>query len=88
MTFREAFRHYRLAAKYTQRKVSTELDVSVTAVSMWETGNSISTIKHLVQLETMFGCQLGDLIIPAAYRNTQPTLAPMDKTPDFKEVSA
>lgn len=50
--------------KLSQEYVADQLGVSRQAVSKWETGQSEPTAKNLVELSTLFGISLSELVEP------------------------
>jgi transcriptional regulator with XRE-family HTH domain len=65
--FPTVFKNNRTAAKLTQRFIAEQLQVSQTAVYLWESGRALPSLANLVSLERLFGVQQGELLIAAAY---------------------
>jgi transcriptional regulator with XRE-family HTH domain len=66
-TFNKLFRANRTRMGLTQRQVANALNVSQTAVYLWESGRATPTMTNLVALEQLFGVDRGTLLIPCAY---------------------
>ena len=62
--FQVQLRKARNAAKLTQENIATELGVSKSQVSAWETGKESPSIKHLPKLRKVLGVSLDSLFIP------------------------
>lgn len=71
MTFTDSFKTYRKAANLTQRGVAQQLGVTETCVYYWETGQRRPDMKHIAQLERLFGTAPGALLVPLAYQGEQ-----------------
>lgn len=54
-TFMTQLRRYRLAAGLDQKDVATRLDVSVSAVSRWESGQDVPRGRRFKQLAKVLG---------------------------------
>lgn len=65
--FSRTFKTHRKASGFTQRAVAESLQVSQTAVYLWEAGRAKPSPANLVKLERLFGCQQGELLVAAAY---------------------
>lgn len=48
----------------TQSEIAARLGVNRTAVSMWETGDSMPRAELLPQLAKLLGCTIDDLFAP------------------------
>lgn len=66
-TFTHTLKENRTRMGLTQRKVANALNISQTAVYLWESGRATPTMSNLVQLEQLFGTEKGALLIPCAY---------------------
>jgi transcriptional regulator with XRE-family HTH domain len=66
-TFANLFKENRQRLGLTQRKIANALNVSQTAVYLWESGRATPTMPNLVHLEELFGVTPGALLIPCAY---------------------
>lgn len=64
MTLGENIKSNRLRLKLSQNYVAEKLDVSRQAVSKWETNQSEPTAKNLVELSSLFGITLSELVEP------------------------
>jgi transcriptional regulator with XRE-family HTH domain len=69
--FTELFKTHRNRLGLTQRKVANALNISQTAVYLWESGRATPTMSNLVALETLFGVDRGTLLIPCAYLSAE-----------------
>ena len=69
--FTELFKTHRTRLGLTQRKVANALNISQTAVYLWESGRATPTMSNLVALETLFGVDRGTLLIPCAYLSAE-----------------
>lgn len=67
MNFTETFRTHRSRLSLTQRAVANALNVSQTAVYLWESGRATPTLTNLVAMEQLFEVAPGTLLIPCAY---------------------
>lgn len=67
MNFNELFKSHRARLGLTQRKIANALNVSQTAVYLWESGRATPTMTNLVSLEQLFEVAQGTLLIPCAY---------------------
>ena len=67
MTFTELFKTNRARLGLTQRKIANAMNVSQTAVYLWESGRATPTMTNLVALEQLFEVEKGALLIPCAY---------------------
>lgn len=65
--FPKVFKAHRHAANITQRAIGEALQVSQTAVYLWESGRALPSGDNLVKLERLFGCQQGELLVAAFY---------------------
>lgn len=65
--FPNVFKAHRQAARITQRGIAEALQVSQTAVYLWESGRAVPSGANLVKLERLFGCQQGELLAAAFY---------------------
>lgn len=65
--FPELFRTHRIRMNLTQRAVANAMNVSQTAVYLWESGRATPTLANLVHLEQLFEVDRGTLLIPCAY---------------------
>ena len=65
--FPNTFKATRNAAGLTQRAIAEALQVSQTAVYLWESGRALPSGANLVKLERLFGCQQGVLLVAAFY---------------------
>ena len=52
----------RLRAGLTQRKLSEALDVSVTAISLWENGRAKPPLERMIEMAQLYGCTLDWLV--------------------------
>lgn len=66
-TFIDLFKANRERLGLTQRKIANALNVSQTAVYLWESGRTIPSMSNLVHLEQLFEVEKGTLLIPCAY---------------------
>lgn len=66
-TFTDLFKQHRQRLGLTQRKIANALNVSQTAVYLWESGRTVPSMTNLVQLEQLFEVEKGTLLIPCAY---------------------
>lgn len=67
MGFTELLKTNRKRMGLTQRKIAETLDVSPTAVYLWESGRSNPSMENTVRLEQIFEVPKGELLIPLAY---------------------
>ena len=67
MGFTELLKTHRTRMGMTQRKIAEALNVSQTAVYLWESGRGKPSLDNTVRLEQMFGTPKGELLIPLAY---------------------
>ena len=67
MTFTDLFKTNRQRLGLTQRKIANAMNVSQTAVYLWESGKATPTMTNLVALEQLFEVEPGALLIPCAY---------------------
>jgi transcriptional regulator with XRE-family HTH domain len=67
MTFIELFKQRRQQMNLTQRKVAEVLDVSQTAVYLWESGRARPSLENTVRLEQLFETPKGELLVALAY---------------------
>jgi transcriptional regulator with XRE-family HTH domain len=67
MTFTTLFKSHRIRLGLTQRKIANAMNVSQTAVYLWESGRATPTMANLVYLEQLFEVERGALLIPCAY---------------------
>jgi|688.fasta_scaffold90173_5 transcriptional regulator with XRE-family HTH domain len=67
MGFTELLKSNRKRMGLTQRKLSETLDVSQTAVYLWESGRANPSMENIVRLEQLFETPKGELLIPLAY---------------------
>lgn len=57
-------REKRTESGYSQEELADKLNISKTAVSNWENGNSIVDVKLLVPLSNIFSVQIDDILFP------------------------
>ncbi len=62
---------YRKAAGLTQAELAEKINYSDKSVSKWESGNGVPDVYTLMQLATLFGVTLNDLVGDGALPNTQ-----------------
>ena len=62
---------YRKAAGLTQAELAEKINYSDKSVSKWESGNGIPDVYTLMQLATLFGVTLNDLVGDGALPKTQ-----------------
>ncbi len=62
---------YRKAAGLTQAELAEKINYSDKSVSKWESGNGVPDVYTLVQLATLFGVTLNDLVGDGALPNAQ-----------------
>ena len=55
-------KEYRIKNNYTQRYIAYKLGVSQQAVGKWENGENVPSLKHLITLSALIGCQIEELI--------------------------
>ena len=67
MGFTELLKSNRKRMGLTQRKLSETLDVSQTAVYLWESGRANPSMENIVRLEQLFETPKGELLIPLDY---------------------
>ena len=66
-TFVDLLKAHRARLGLTQRAIANALNVSQTAVYLWESGRAIPTLTNLVALEQLFAVDQGTFLIPCAY---------------------
>lgn len=52
----------RQSKKLTQIEIATELEVSRTTVSMWESGSALPRADKLIKLADILGCTVDELL--------------------------
>jgi transcriptional regulator with XRE-family HTH domain len=57
---KEKLRALREAAKLTQKEAAAKLGVVQSAISMWETGESIPRTEILPKIASVYGCSISD----------------------------
>ena len=62
---------YRKAAGLTQAELAEKINYSDKSVSKWESGNGVPDVYTLMQLATLFGVTLNDLVGDGALPNAQ-----------------
>ena len=55
-------KRYREASGLTQEELANRLELSRTAVAMWETGDSLPRADKLPQLAAILGCTIDELL--------------------------
>jgi len=63
MTYGENFASIRKEQGYTQSKLAERLDVSITTIQNWESGNSLPTIAKLVNLAEIYNISIDRLLM-------------------------
>lgn len=58
----ENIKNQRLAAKYTLHDVGANLGVSGKQVCIWESGETIPSIKKIIKLCKFFNCNFNDIV--------------------------
>ncbi|MBQ7128765.1 MAG: helix-turn-helix transcriptional regulator [Clostridia bacterium] len=53
---------YRLRNDYTQRYIAYKIGVSQQTVVKWEKGQAMPSVSHLMQLSSLIGCSIEELI--------------------------
>ena len=64
-------REMRLAQKLTQREVAAACGVNQSAVSGWENGTRLSSLKRLCKLAEFYGCTVDEILQPDKEEATQ-----------------
>ena len=82
MSLSENIKNKRKELKLSQEHIAEQLGVSRQAVSKWETGQSEPTASNLVELATLFGISLSELVEPAEHINEQDSNKNSKKKPN------
>lgn len=56
------FRDCRIAAGLTPKEVASALDISLQAISHWETGARFPNVQTLIQLCDLYGCTADEIL--------------------------
>jgi len=59
------FEYYRDKAKLKQVTVAEKLGVNQSAISHWESGDTMPTAKLLPKIATLYGCTIDELLSDA-----------------------
>lgn len=56
------FKKTREQSGLTQKQVADALGVTQSAVSLWETGQSLPRAEMLIKIAKLYGCSISDLL--------------------------
>lgn len=62
MAFNKTLRKMRLMAGLTQIAAATELGVDQTAISQWESGETLPKLERIPAIAKLYGCTIQELL--------------------------